>query len=68
MLPIRRLAIYAARRIAANPQARAKAFGVAQQIAAEGKRIASDPSPARAAGRTTRRLAEELRRRFRSES
>jgi len=67
MLPWRRLAIYVAQKVAANPQARAKAADLAQQVGQEAKRIADDPSPARAAGRTARRLGEQLRRRINSE-
>lgn len=64
MMPWRRLAFYVARKIAANPEARAKAADIAQQVRQEAKRIADDPSPARAGGRTARRVGERLRRRI----
>jgi hypothetical protein len=67
MMPWRRLAIYVAQKIAANPEARAKATDIAQQVGQEAKRIADDPSPARAAGRTARRIGEQLRRRINTE-
>jgi hypothetical protein len=64
VLPLKQLLIYAARRIAANPQAREKAVNIAREVSDEAKKIARDPSPARAAGRTARRYGEQLRRRF----
>ena len=67
MMPWRRLAIYVAQKIAANPEARAKAADFAQQVGQEAKRIADDPSPARAAGRTARKIGDQLRRRINTE-
>ena len=67
MIPWRRLATYAARKLAANPDARAKAVDIAQQVGQEAKRIADDPNRARAAGRATRRLAKKLRQQFQSD-
>ena len=64
VLPLRQLAIYAARKIAANPEARDKAIEVARQVSEETRKIARDPSPARAAGRAARRYGDQLRRRF----
>lgn len=60
--------MYAARKIAANPEARAKAVDIAQRAGQEAKRIANDPNPARAAGRTARRVGEQLRRQFLSDN
>lgn len=64
MMLWRRLAISMAQKIAANPEARTKATDIAQQVGREAKRIADDPSPARAAGRTARRIGKQLRRRI----
>ena len=64
MMPWRRLAIYVAQKVAANPEARIKAADFAQQVGQEAKRIADDASPARAAGQTARKIGEQLRRRI----
>lgn len=53
-----------ARKIAANPEARTKAVDMARKARHEAEQIAADPSPARAAGRTIRRLGEQLRRKI----
>ncbi len=67
VLPWRRIATYAVRKLASNPEARAKAADIAKHVGQEAKRIADDPNRARAAGRATRRLAEQLRRKFQAE-
>lgn len=67
IVPWRRLALYAARKIAADPEARAKAGEVVQRARRKAKQIVDDPNPPRAAGQTVRRVAEQLRRRLRSD-
>jgi len=53
-----------ARKIAANPEARTKAVDMAKKVRQEANQIVADPSPARAAGRTVRRLGEQLRQKI----
>lgn len=59
-LLLKQLVRYAARQVAANPQAREKAFDAAQFVAAEAKQIANDEDRARAAGRSVRRVLNRL--------
>ncbi len=47
---------YAARKIASDPQARAKAAQAARVVVKEAKQIAQEPDRAEAAGRAARRL------------
>lgn len=67
MFPWRRLASYVVRKVAENPEARAKAADLAQQVGREAKRIAENPNRARAAGQAFRRVGDELRRKLRSD-
>lgn len=68
IIPWRRLAGYAVRRLASNPEARAKAADIAQQIGQEAKRIADDPNRARAAGQATRRFAKRFSETFKGDN
>jgi len=65
MLLWRKLAFYAARKVAADPRARAKAAEVARRTGEEARRIATSQDPARAAGQAVRRASDGLRRRLR---
>jgi hypothetical protein len=67
IIPWRRLALYAARKIAASPETRAEVAEVVQQAGQEARRIIDSPNPARTAGQTIRRAGDQLRRRLRSE-
>lgn len=67
IFPLRKLAFYAARRIAADPRARAKAADLARQAKREAGRIADSEDRAYAAGQALRRASDTLRRRLRSD-
>jgi len=67
IIPWRRLALYAVRKIAASPEMRAEAAEVLQQVGKEARRIIDSPNPARTAGQTVRRAGDQLGRRLRSE-
>jgi hypothetical protein len=53
---LRHLATYAVRKIASDPEARAKAARAAKTVGDEAKQIVRDEDPARAAGRAMRRF------------
>lgn len=57
---LNRIARYAARKIASDPQARDKAVRTARTVADEAKTIARDKDRARAAGRSVRRAMNKL--------
>ena len=61
LLPIGRIVRYAARRIALDPRARKIAEKAARGAADEAKAIANDKHPVRAAGRSIRRWANNLK-------
>ncbi len=65
LLPWRTLAFYAARKLAQDPRARAKAAQLAKQTSDEARRIASSSDPARAAGQAVRRAGQQIRRQLR---
>jgi hypothetical protein len=52
---LNRLAVYAARRLVADPRARDVALKVARTAVTEAKGVVGDADPARAAGRAVRR-------------
>lgn len=66
MIPWRRLATFMVRKIADNPETRAKAADLAQKVGLEAKRVAGSPNRARAAGQAFRRVGNELRQKLQS--
>ncbi len=66
ILAWRRLALIAARKLAENPDARAKAADLARKARREVGRIVDSDDPAHAAGRAVRRARDDLRRRLRA--
>ncbi|MGH1479029.1 MAG: hypothetical protein ACRBM6_09990 [Geminicoccales bacterium] len=64
IIPWRRLASYVARKVAENPEARAKAADVVQQVGEEARRVAVAQNRARAAGQAVRRVGKKLRRKL----
>jgi hypothetical protein len=57
---LRRIARYAAQKIASDPRAREKAAMVARVVVGEAKQIAREDDRARAAGRAVRRALNKL--------
>ena len=57
---LRHVAGYAVRRLAADPEFRARAMRVARAALDEGQKIARDEDRARAAGRAVRRALDKL--------
>ena len=58
---LRKIARYAAQKLAADPRVRAKAAEAARAAVDKGKQIARQEDPARAAGRALRRTLNRLR-------
>ncbi len=64
---LRNLALMAARKLAQDPDARAKAADLARKAGREAGRIARSDDRAHAAGQAVRRAREGLRRRLRGD-